>query len=288
MGCHLWQPLNQWALVKAGEEPPHKCLGTESDLFSGTSFPEKTVEPIGETPPRQHNSSCLYQQPRRYAFTFRVWPMSEQTESRTFIDLSDFKLRPEIIQCFLKEQRGRSPCFKTDQSVRTLRELAPRPTCGGNGRIFNGLESTEGICFPTIQSHSTNVNESNTRQCEPSTCCSRLANSTLAATPTTAHDPTSSTSSCISSSTGRPLQSRGNSSDVPETPTSRLDYFKQLCTTAGLSNTATRLLSSATRQSTSKSYNCAGSKWSSWCNRRKINLISAAFKDILTFLNGPV
>ena len=81
------------------------------------------------------------------------------------------------------------------------------------------------------------------------------------------------------------MQSRGNPSDVPETPTSRLDYFKQLCTTAGLSNTATRLLSSATRQSTSKSYNCAWSKWSSWCNRRKINLISAAIKDILTFLS---
>jgi site-specific recombinase XerD len=63
-----------------------------------------------------------------------------------------------------------------------------------------------------------------------------------------------------------------------------LDHFQQLCTAEGLSGTATRLLSSATRPSTNKAYDCAWAKWNSWCNRRKINPISANIKDILTFL----
>ena len=46
-----------------------------------------------------------------------------------------------------------------------------------------------------------------------------------------------------------------------------------------------QLLSSATRQSTNKSYDCAWTKWNSWCNRRKVNPISATVKDILTFLS---
>ena len=69
LGCHLRQPLNQRTLAKAGEEPPYRCLGTKGDLFSGTNSPEKIVESIDETPPRQYNSSFLYQQPRRFSLT---------------------------------------------------------------------------------------------------------------------------------------------------------------------------------------------------------------------------
>ena len=73
--------------------------------------------------------------------------------------------------------------------------------------------------------------------------------------------------------------------NAPQTATSRLDHFQQLCTTAGFSNTVTCLLSSATCQSSDKSYDCAWTKWNSWCNRRKVNPISATVKDILTFLS---
>ncbi len=76
----------------------------------------------------------------------------------------------------------------------------------------------------------------------------------------------------------------GSSPNVPSTATSRLDHFQQLSTAEGLSDTATRLLSSATRQSTNKTYDCAWAKWNSWCNRGKINPISASIRDILIFL----
>ena len=69
VGCHLRQPLNQQALVKAGKGPPYQRLRAKSDLFSSTSLSEKSIESSGQTPPRQPNSSDVYQQPRRYSFS---------------------------------------------------------------------------------------------------------------------------------------------------------------------------------------------------------------------------
>ena len=69
VGCHLRQPLNQRALVKAGKRPPYQRLRAKSDVFSSTSLSEKPIESSGETPPRQHSSSDVYQQPRRYSFS---------------------------------------------------------------------------------------------------------------------------------------------------------------------------------------------------------------------------
>ena len=237
-------------------------LELKATFFSNTSFSEKSVESSGETPYRQHNSSDVCQQPRRYSIT-----QSHVIDTRT-VELvpttqhSDHcTIPPGCLQCpgrqrvaniyrfqrletttrnntiFPQGQRDRSLRHKTDQSIKELCELATRPTCCGDGRFFNRLESDERICVPTIQSHPTDINEGDKRQCEHSASSTSVANSTLVATTATAHSPTSSTSPRIPNSSTRPVQSQGNPSNVPETATSRLDYFQQLCTTAGLSNT---------------------------------------------------
>jgi hypothetical protein len=189
------------------------------------------------------------------------------------------------ITTFSQGQRDRPFCHKANQSVNALCELAPRPTCCGHGRIFHRLEPTERLRVPTIQPYPKNINESDKRQREPSTSSPSVANSTLVAITTTTHSQAASTSPRFSSSPRRSIEPQSNPSHAPEAPTSRLDYFQQLCTTAGLSNTAAHLLSSATRQSTNKAYDCAWTKWNNWCNRRKVNPISANVKDILTFLS---
>ncbi len=109
--------------------PLHQCLGTESYFFSPTDFPETPLECIGETPPRQHNSGCLYKQPRGYMLTQSVsltldlwkWYLQRNIlisaeylpgisnvqvdkESRTFLDLSDWRLHPQLKQPFLKDR----------------------------------------------------------------------------------------------------------------------------------------------------------------------------------------
>ena len=199
--------FDQRTLVKAGKRPPYQRLRAKSDLFSDTSFSEKSVESSGETPSRQHNSSDVRQQPRRYSIT-----QSHVIDTRT-VELvpttqhSDHcRTPPGCLQCpgrqrvadiyrfqrletttrnntiFPQGQRDRSLRHKTDQSIKELCELATRPTCCGDGRFFNRLESDERICVTTIQSHPTDINEGYKRQCEHSASSTSVANSTLVAT----------------------------------------------------------------------------------------------------------
>ena len=244
VGCHLRQPLNQRALVKAGKRPPYQRLRAKSDLFSSTSLSEKSIGSSGETPPRQHNSSDVYQQPRRYSFSQSHVIDTSIVEMVPTTQHSDHhRTPPGCLECpsrqrvaniyrferletttrnntmFPQEQRDRSLCHKTDQSIKELCELATRPTGCGDGRIFNRLESAERICVPTIQSQPTNINEGYKRQCEHSASSTNMANSTLVAA--TARSPTSSTSSRIPNSPTRPIQSQGNPSNVHETAPSR-------------------------------------------------------------------
>ena len=192
VGCHLRQSVHQRTLVESGKPPPYQCLGAESDLF--TSFPETPVESIGETPPRQHNGNCLYQQPRRYSFTqshvidtrtVELVPSTEHFDhcrtpsgcpqcsgrqrAANICRLERLETSTTNVTTFSQGQRDRPLCHKANQSVKALCELAPRPTCCGHGRIFHRLEPTERIRVPTIQPYPKNINESDKRQREPST-----------------------------------------------------------------------------------------------------------------------
>ena len=114
-------------------------------------------------------------------------------------------------------QRDRSFRHKVNQPVATLCKLAPRPTCSGNGRILNRLESAERLCIPSVQHHPTYLKESDRRQCEHATCSTSLANSTLVATPTTTHGETPCITSKIPNSYGRSIKPAVNPANAPET-----------------------------------------------------------------------
>ena len=161
----------------------------------------------------------------------RTPPMSVRQRVANIYRLERLETTTRNNTIFPQKQRGRSLRHETDQSIKQLCELANRPTCCGDGRIFNRLETAERICVPTIQSDPKNINQGYTRQCEHSASSTTVANSTLVTTSATAHSPTSNTSSRIPNSTTRRVQSQGNPSKVRETATSRLDYFQQLCTT---------------------------------------------------------
>ncbi len=288
VGCHIRQAVNQRALVTSGNPPPHQCLGTESYFFSCTNFPETPLECIGETPPRQHNGGCLYKHPRVYSLTqsclidTRSMEMVSSTQHFDICGIPSGHLEcsggqrisnlcgferletTTTTNTALSQRQGdRSLCVKANAPATTLCELAPRPLCSGHGRIFNRLGPTQSLRVPTIQSHSKDFNESDKRQCELTASSASVASSTLVATLTTTHSQAPSTSPLLSNSPRRPIEPESSSPNVPSTATSRLDHFQQLCTAEGLSDTATRLLSSATRQSTNKTYDCAWTKWNS-------------------------
>ena len=137
-------------------------------------YPQKSVESSGETPSRQHNSSDVRQQPRRYSITQSHVIDTQTVELVPTTQHSDHcRTPPGCLQCpgrqrvadiyrfqrletttrnntiFPQGQRDRSLRDKTDQSIKELCEFATRPTFCGDGRFFNRLESDERIyAFP--------------------------------------------------------------------------------------------------------------------------------------------
>ena len=92
------------------------------------------------------------------------------------------------------------------------------------------------------------------------------------------HDPklqTPAEGSCIPSE---------NPSYVPQASFSRLSVIREQHQTEGFSEDITRILQSATRASTHKTYQSAWGLWNSWCAKRKVNPISATLNDVLLFL----
>ena len=78
--------------------------------------------------------------------------------------------------------------------------------------------------------------------------------------------------------------SRENPSNVPQASFSRLSVIRENHQTEGFSEDITRILESATRASTHKTYQSAWGLWHSWCAKWKVNSISATLNDVLLFL----
>ena len=200
-------------------------------------------------------------------------------ESRTFVDSSDWKLQPQILQPFLKDREIDLFATRLTNQLKRYVSWRPDPHAVATDAFSIDWSQLKGYAFPPFNliprtlMKVINDNANLVLVARPS-----VANSTLVAITTTTHSQAASTSPRFSSSPRRSIEPQSNPSHAPEAPTSRLDYFQQLCTTAGLSNTATHLL-------TNKAYDYAWTKWNSWCNRRKVNPISANVKDILTFLS---
>ena len=93
------------------------------------------------------------------------------------------------------------------------------------------------------------------------------------------HDPklqTPAERSCIPSE---------NPPNVPHASLSHLSLIREQCQTEEFSEDITRILQSATRASTHKTYQLAWGLWHSWCAKRKVNPISDTLNNILPFLS---
>ena len=302
--------FNQRTLVTQGESPSHKCPRTEGSISCHTIIPETPIKPSSETSPRQYDSGLIHQQPGRNPLSkvnvsdSRAVELVSTTQyiseggipsgcpERPSGQRIEGVHRLERLEntiggytAFSQGQGNRPVCHQIDESTATLCKLAPRSPRLRNRRVYSGLEYHEGICISPIQSDSSNTNESERRQCNSTFSSTNLASTTLVAPVTTAGNKPTSSSSIVSNSPGESVQSRGHSSNVSKTPASRLGHLQQRCSAEGFPGTVTRLLSSATRQSTNKAYDSAWGKWSSWCDTRQTDPISANIRDILVFLS---
>ena len=155
-------------------------------------------------------------------------------ESRTFIDSSDWKLQPEIIQYFLKDREIDLFATRLTNQLKSYVSWRPDPHAVATDAFSIDWSQMKGYAFP------------------PFNLIPRTLMKVI----------------------------NDNANIVLVAPVWQTQHWWPL-----LLQLTVQLLSSATRQSTNKSYDCAWTKWNSWCNRRKVNPISATVKDILTFLS---
>lgn len=81
-----------------------------------------------------------------------------------------------------------------------------------------------------------------------------------------------------------PIRSRQGTSHVPLSPSHRVSHLQQCYQAEGFPEQVTKLLLSATRSTTRKTYQSAWSRWHSWCSQGKVDPVSAPLPKILEFL----
>ena len=178
---------------------------------------------------------------------------------------------------------GRPVCLSTFDSTSTVLQLETRPSVGGSGCVFPGLEQSEGICIPSLCS-SRPLPQTVTRP-ECVTPCSSGTSLAVTAMVPSASRVVCSTSNSVPS-LPRPADTTRGSPPLAEPSTSRLATIRQSYSEAGISQPAQTLLVAAWRDGTSKAYASAWQRWASWCRERKLNPIQASVESILEFLSS--
>ena len=173
---------------------------------------------------------------------------------------------------------GRSVCLSPYDSTSTILQLETRPSVGGSGCVFPGLEQSEGICIPSLCS-SRPLPQTVTRP-ECVTPCSSGTGLAVTTMVPFAFRVVCSTSNSVPS-LPRPADTTRGSPPLAEPSTSRLAAIRQSYSEAGISQPAQTLLVAAWRDGTS-----AWRRWASWCRERKLNSIQASVDAILEFFSS--
>ena len=263
-----------------------------------------TVSPHG-----QYHSRCPHKQQRGYPFpsasepnsrTMAVVPskinsdhrsaLTRQTQQcgrqrvKRVLRLQRMANRPTSDPALSKKVQCRSLCVTPNDSALNLRQLETRPRGYLHRCNDPRLVPSQRLRLSTIQSDRTSTEKSVTGQSRFGPSGPSMAGTTLVASPPepvnqeSCHDPklqTPAEGPCVPSE---------NPSNVPQASFSRLSVIREQHQTEGFSEDITRILQSATRASTHKTYQSAWGVWHSWCAKRQVNSISATLNDVLLFL----
>ena len=303
LGCMLPESNRKWSLVSSGSQRSYQCSRTQSSFschqnVSQTPFQHHCVSPHG-----QYHSRCPHKQQRGYPF-----PSANQSNSRTMavvpskinsdhrsaltrqtqqcgkrvLRLQRMANRPTSDPALPKKVQCRSLCVTPNESALNLRQLETRPR--GYLHRCPRLVPSQRLRLSTIQSDRTSTETSVSGQSRFGLSGPSMAGTTLVASPPepvnqeSCHDPklqTPAEGPCVPSE---------NPSNVPQASFSRLSVIREQHQTEGFSEDITRILQSATRASTHKTYQSAWGLWHSWCAKRQVNSISATLNDVLLFL----
>ena len=143
----------------------------------------------------------------------------------------------------------------------------------------------EGLRLSPVESNTTNTNQSSERQNHHCPSGPSVARADLVAFTTSNGNQSASSPTFNTRNTEESHRSNNDASNVPTATFSRLACFQRWCSTVGLPEHVTRLLSASVRKSTNKTYDSSWRKWNSWCDRPQIDPISAGLNNVLAFLS---
>ncbi|KXJ07709.1 hypothetical protein AC249_AIPGENE19166, partial [Exaiptasia diaphana] len=301
--------VDKWQMVRAGNKDAYKLSGAKSCIPSSTILPQRQISPERVTSYGQHDGHCLRQQqggytlPTTLSSSTRVMGVvpSERNPRNGFPYTRSGKHHGRLgiqgiqgyermeARCFNhpaipKNLPDRSVCQSSDSSTEELHQLETRPGGHPHGCTNNPLGSTEGLRIPTIQPCGKDSRKGDKRSNgdNPSSTC--VAGTTLVARST---QTLSSTSDCTAQQSNTVDRRRGSDDcppNVSSAPSGRISCLHQHFQSEGFPSDVAKLLISATRPSTRRTYESSWKRWCGWCSKRKINPVSASINEILSFL----
>ena len=303
LGSILPRHQHRGTLVSSGGKVAHQLPRTASSDSSTKNLYEEHEGTISIVEDRQHNSSCLHQQPRgnyiqgfdssnqrfvdvvsrkehSHISTIPTW--SNEPGGRHGIKIHEGSIRLESGSFRFSENQqevwssGSGPvCNQINQPVPSLLQLAARSICRSNRCLSPGLDNSERFRQPTLEPSTESASKNTESRGRSNSGSPSMEISAMVSPPTV-----------ITSRLAMPTTQAGHGNRVSpnNAPTSRVEHLRERLDEQGLSSQATDLILNSWRTKTNKSYDSLFGRWNRWCTERSSNPFSGPVSEVANFL----
>ena len=148
------------------------------------------------------------------------------------------------------------------------------------------LDKPERVRFPSFCTNRQMPSEDKGGAEHRSADCSHMAKPDMVPGIIGNADRSSNPSSSVQGYADKPREPATPAGNSEQTKASHLEDIRQQHTSAGVSSEASELLLEGWSRGTNVAYQSGWKRWSSWCNGRKINPISAGIQPFLNFITS--
>ena len=199
------------------------------------------------------------------------------SESRVFNDTSEWKTDPQTISPFLKGCEIDLFASRLSAQLPKYVSWRPNPEALHADALTINWTAPSRLRLPTLQPHSSCTEQSDSRQSRHHVSRTSLAGTAIMGRATSPHLEHQAPPE-------GPSRPPMDTSNVSQTTLSRVSHLQKQYQTMGISENVGKILFSAYRPSTRKTYKSAWGRWSRWCDKRKVDPFSAPLAGILLYL----
>ena len=309
LGCNLRRSHYQRSLVRARKTIAHKLSRAKSCLPSIKVIYEKPVQKGSFPQNGQLHSSCLHQQQRGNSIPkpgkpdirdLAMVPREKHNNKCSTSARQRQHCGRQGVEGVLRHKRmatkstsnlpvyqrlrHRPVCLPADNPASPVCELASRSGSYIYGRHDNILGPAASLCLSPVCHDTGSITKGKARSSRHYSSGSSMASSTMVANPSAHACQEADVTTSLKEPSERPIITQEDTPNVSQASSSRISYIRKNFETEGIPDNVTNILLSATRSSTSKTYQSAWKHWSSWCNSKQVNPVSATLNNILLFL----